>query len=291
MTRGGYSNGPLLKKTVREVGADRVTSLSASAAYNFFFSLFPLLLFLAPLLSLIGNKQAMVNFLMTQLTSVMPPDQLEAIRPVLQNIIFTKSAPGLLSVGLLLAAWSGSTVCGSLIGSLTTAYDVEETRSWIRQQAIRLDALRRQLVEPATQAFLRHHRDAGLAFAAGRDGEMQILHRREQLVLDRVGQGLQALRAAARLHRGLRQQHVLGRNQHLDRVGRRQHGGSWHARLRGGVTRTGSPQPAQAAVGGEAQQQAYGHCRNRCGKRPIVDEPAAGGEPRPPRRRRARSNA
>ena len=138
MTLGGYSIGPLLKKTVREVGADKVTSLAASAAYNFFFSLFPLLLFLAPLLSLVGNKAAMVNFLMTQLTSVMPPDQLEAIRPVLQNIVFTKSAPGLLSVGLLLAAWSGSTVFGSLIGSLNTAYDVEETRSWIKQQAIRL---------------------------------------------------------------------------------------------------------------------------------------------------------
>ena len=138
MTLGGYSIGPLLKKTVREVGADKVTSLAASAAYNFFFSLFPLLLFLAPLLSLVGNKAAMVNFLMAQLTSVMPPDQLEAIRPVLQNIVFTKSAPGLLSVGLLLAAWSGSTVFGSLIGSLNTAYDVEETRSWIKQQAIRL---------------------------------------------------------------------------------------------------------------------------------------------------------
>lgn len=140
MTLGGYRIGPLLKKTVREIGADRVTALAASAAYNFFFSLFPLLLFLAPLLSLVGNKREMVAFLMAQLTSVMPPDQLQAIQPVLENVVFTKSAPGLLSVGLLLAAWSGSTVFGSLIGSLNTAYDVEETRSWVRQQAIRLGA-------------------------------------------------------------------------------------------------------------------------------------------------------
>jgi membrane protein len=140
MTLGGYRIGPLLKKTVREIGADRVTALAASAAYNFFFSLFPLLLFLAPLLSLVGNKREMVAFLMTQLTTVMPPDQLQAIQPVLENVVFTKSAPGLLSLGLLLAAWSGSTVFGSLIGSLNTAYDVEETRPWIRQQAIRLGA-------------------------------------------------------------------------------------------------------------------------------------------------------
>ncbi|HET9423805.1 MAG TPA: YihY/virulence factor BrkB family protein [Gemmatimonadaceae bacterium] len=138
MTLGGYRIGPLLRKTAREIGSDHVTSLAASAAYNFFFSLFPLLLFLAPLLSLVGNKQRMVDFLMARLTSVMPPSQLDAIRPALENIVFTDSAPGLLSAGLLLAAWSGSTVFGSLIGSLNTAFDVEETRPWVRQQLIRL---------------------------------------------------------------------------------------------------------------------------------------------------------
>ena len=138
MTLGGFRLGPLLKNTAREIGADRVTSLAASAAYNFFFSLFPLLLFLAPLLSVIGDKEAMVSFLMTQLTSVMPRDQLEALQPVLTNIVFAKNAAGLMSIGALLAAWSGSTVFGSLIGSLNTAYDVEETRPWWKQQAIRL---------------------------------------------------------------------------------------------------------------------------------------------------------
>src|SRR3982751_6042829 len=94
----GYNVGPLLKKTASEIGADSVTSLAASAAYNFFFSLFPLLLFLAPLLSLVGNPQQMVNFMMNQLTSVMPPQQLQAMRPLLENIIFAKSAPTLLSI-------------------------------------------------------------------------------------------------------------------------------------------------------------------------------------------------
>jgi membrane protein len=134
----GYNVGPLLKKTASEIGADSVTSLAASAAYNFFFSLFPLLLFLAPLLSLVGNPQQMVNFMMNQLTSVMPPQQLQAMRPLLENIIFAKSAPTLLSIGLLLAAWSGSTVFGSLINSLNRAYDVDESRSWVKQQLIRL---------------------------------------------------------------------------------------------------------------------------------------------------------
>ncbi|HEY5060277.1 MAG TPA: YihY/virulence factor BrkB family protein [Gemmatimonadaceae bacterium] len=134
----GYRVGPLLKKTIREVGEDNVTTLAASAAYNFFFSLFPLLLFLAPLLSLVGNKQQLVGFLMAQLTSALPPDEVKAFAPILQNVVFSSTAPGLMSIGLLLAAWSGSNIFGTLMGALNTAYDVQESRSWIKQQLIRL---------------------------------------------------------------------------------------------------------------------------------------------------------
>lgn len=134
----GYRVGPLLRKTASEIGADQVTSLAASAAYNFFFSLFPLLLFLAPLLSLVGDKTRTISFLMAQLTSVLPPDQVKALQPVLEGIVFAKSAPTLMSIGLLLAAWSGSNIFGTLIGALNQAFDVTETRSWIKQQLIRL---------------------------------------------------------------------------------------------------------------------------------------------------------
>jgi membrane protein len=134
----GFHVGPLLKKTFREIGEDGVTTLAASSAYNFFFSLFPLLLFLAPLLSLIGDNQRTVGWLMSQLTSVLPPEQLKAIRPVLDNVVFSSSAPRLMSLGLLLAVWSGSNIFGTLMGALNTAYDVTETRSWIKQQMIRV---------------------------------------------------------------------------------------------------------------------------------------------------------
>src|SRR6185295_9909358 len=49
-------------------------------------------------------------------------------------------APGLMSIGLILAAWSGSNVFGTLMNALNVAYDVEETRSWIRQQVIRISS-------------------------------------------------------------------------------------------------------------------------------------------------------
>src|ERR1051325_7660076 len=156
MTLAGYKIGPLLKKTVREIGAHRVPSLAASAAYNFFFSLFPLLLFLAPLLSLAGDKRKMIGFLMAQFTSVLPSEQLPAIQKVLDDIVFARNAPGLLSIGLLLAAWSGSNVFGTLTGALNQAFDVDESRSWIKQQAIRLSSfvLMAVIVVATTTIFL-----------------------------------------------------------------------------------------------------------------------------------------
>ncbi|HEV8217490.1 MAG TPA: YihY/virulence factor BrkB family protein [Gemmatimonadaceae bacterium] len=152
----GFRVGILLKNTFREIGEDRISSLAASAAYTFFFSLFPLLLFLAPVFSLAGNKERTVGWLMSELTTVLPPTQLEAIRPVLEKVVFSPSAPGLMSIGLLLAAWSGSNVFGTLMGALNTAYDVPETRSWIKQQFIRLAtfALGSVIVVISTLIFL-----------------------------------------------------------------------------------------------------------------------------------------
>jgi membrane protein len=136
----GFRVAPLLKKTFREVGRDNIGTLAASAAYNFFFSLFPLLLFLAPLLSLFGDKQRLVGWLMGQLISTLPADQLPAVRGILDKVVFADNAPGLVSIGLVLAMWSGSNIFGTLMGALNTAYDVGETRSWLKQQGIRLVA-------------------------------------------------------------------------------------------------------------------------------------------------------
>ncbi len=173
----GYRIGPLIRKTVREIGTDHVGTLAASAAYNFFFSLFPLLLFLTPLLSLVDDKQAMVGFLTAQLMSVLPPAQAAAFRPVFDNVVFASNAPGLMSVGLLLAAWSGSNVFGTLMDALNTAYDVQETRPWIKQQLIRLAAFvaGMLIIVLSTLIFLRGEAIADRVGGLLRLGSMPIL--------------------------------------------------------------------------------------------------------------------
>ena len=134
----GYNVGTLLKRTSKEVLADGVPTLAAQTAYYFFFSLFPLLLFLTPLLSVIGEREQVMGFIMTQLRSLVQGDAVRPFAEAIANIVYAKNAPGLMSLGALLAAWSGSNIFGSLMTALNTAYDVEETRRWWKRQLLRL---------------------------------------------------------------------------------------------------------------------------------------------------------
>ena len=137
----GINVVPLVKKTVKEVGEDRIPSIAAETAYYFFFSLFPLLLFLTPLLGLIGNGQQLMESMLSRLASTMPADTLALLRRVLQEIITSSGNAGIMSIGVLLAGWSGSSIFGSLMDSLNIAYDVTETRPWWKKQLLRISAL------------------------------------------------------------------------------------------------------------------------------------------------------
>jgi len=137
----GVNVVPLVKKTVKEVGADRIPSIAAETAYYFFFSLFPLLLFLTPLLGLVGNGQQLMESMLSRLSSTMPADTLELLRRVLSEIITANGNAGIMSLGALLAAWSGSNIFGSLMDALNIAYDVTETRPWWKKQLLRIGAL------------------------------------------------------------------------------------------------------------------------------------------------------
>ena len=68
----GFSVVPLVRKTVKEIGEDRIPSIAAETAYYFFFSLFPLLLFLTPLLGLMGNGQQLMESMLDRLSTTMP---------------------------------------------------------------------------------------------------------------------------------------------------------------------------------------------------------------------------
>jgi len=137
----GFNLVPLVKKTVKEIGDDHIPSLAAETAYYFFFSLFPLLLFLTPLLGLVGNGQQLMESLLTRLATTIPADALSLLRRTLSEIITASGGAGVMSVGALLAGWSGSSIFGALMDSLNIAYDVSESRPWWKRQLLRIACL------------------------------------------------------------------------------------------------------------------------------------------------------
>lgn len=132
----GYRVETLAKKVWSEVMDDNVLGLAAQTAYYFFFSLFPLLLFVAPLLSLVGEREALMNNILGQLAQSVPASAMEWIEQVVRGVVYTDGAPGLMSVGALLALWAGSNVFNALIDALNRAYDVEESRPWWKKRLI-----------------------------------------------------------------------------------------------------------------------------------------------------------
>jgi membrane protein len=159
----GFNVVPLVKKTVREIGEDRIPSLAAETAYYFFFSLFPLLLFLTPLLGLLGNGRELMETLLARLSATLPGDTLSLLRRTLDEIVTSNGNAGVMSVGILLAGWSGSQIFGSLEEALNIAYDAKETRPWWKLQVMRLVCLvaAGAVVIAATLVFLDGERIAG----------------------------------------------------------------------------------------------------------------------------------
>jgi membrane protein len=138
----GYRLGPLLKKTGSEVMDDNVLGIAAQVAYYFFFSLFPIFLFLAPLLALVGDKRETFNFLLEQAQQAVPGEAFRLVQGVVAEVVFSPSAPGVVSVGALLALWSGSNVFSALQDALNIAYDVErDERPWWKKKLIALACL------------------------------------------------------------------------------------------------------------------------------------------------------
>jgi len=135
----GFHVWRLLKAVGKAIWADNILTIAAAVAYNFFFSIFPLLLFAAPLLALVGNKQQVFNWILDQLAGSVPPAAYTLLKGVAHDIVFAPNAPGLVSIGAVLTAYSASNIFGSLMGALNIAYHVKnDRRAWWKQRLIQL---------------------------------------------------------------------------------------------------------------------------------------------------------
>lgn len=121
---------------LQEVLRTRVLTIGAAVAFFFLLSLVPLLGVFSALLSALP-----IPNLWDQLLGVMallvPPEAMVFVRSVISSVL-TPHPARILSIGILTYLWSAAGAFSALIEALNIAYDVQESRSWLRD---RLQAL------------------------------------------------------------------------------------------------------------------------------------------------------
>src|SRR5918995_545489 len=122
---------PLGKRAVKEFLDDDMSTYAAALAYHTMFALFPFLIFLLGLLSVLQIPE-FFTWVLDQARTAMPQDAYQRVEEVVTQIQ-GQSRGGLLSIGLLTALWAASSGMRALMNALNTAYDVEESRpTWQR---------------------------------------------------------------------------------------------------------------------------------------------------------------
>lgn len=129
--------GKLLNALRIRVSDDRIATLAAALSYYFFFALFPFLLFLLSLVTMLPGVGGIEDWLLEQAAQFVPDTAFGMLETTIRGIL-AQPRGGLLSLGAVLALWSSSAALAGVADALNVAYGVEETRPWWR---VRLRAL------------------------------------------------------------------------------------------------------------------------------------------------------
>ena len=126
----------ILRRTGAEVYASRCFAWAATLAYYFFLALFPALLFVVSLASVLP-VQPLIDRIAAILGHVAPEDVVAIARQQFVQITDRPSL-GLLTLSLIGALWSTSSGMTALVDTLNQAYGLKEQRPWWR---VRLTAI------------------------------------------------------------------------------------------------------------------------------------------------------
>ncbi|WHY57269.1 YihY/virulence factor BrkB family protein [Peribacillus simplex] len=120
------------KKLIKEIKEDRVTGLAAEQAYYYLLALFPLLILL---LSILPYLNIDIQTALDTIKTFMPAETMEVVEKNIINILSERNG-SLLTFGFLGTIWSASNGMNAFIHSMNIAYDVEETRNFIKARII-----------------------------------------------------------------------------------------------------------------------------------------------------------
>ncbi|WP_181133565.1 YihY/virulence factor BrkB family protein [Rathayibacter sp. AY2B7] len=105
--------GYVLKKTLREFGADQCTDIAAGLTYYAVLALFPGLLAIVSILGLFGQAETTTSTVLDLLGGFVSADVLDTVRGPLQELTSAPAAGLAFVTGVLGALWSASGYVGA----------------------------------------------------------------------------------------------------------------------------------------------------------------------------------
>ncbi|MGH2610624.1 MAG: YihY/virulence factor BrkB family protein, partial [Tepidiformaceae bacterium] len=133
----------LAGRAAGEFGRDHCSHLAAGISYYALFSIFPLLVFIAGVAGLVLQDADAERDLVDAILDSVPVDEDEGREDIEEAVHdLAGSSSGLLGlIGLVLTAWSASTMFGAVRRSISIAYDVEVHRPFVQQKLVDLGLL------------------------------------------------------------------------------------------------------------------------------------------------------
>ncbi|WP_064504062.1 YihY/virulence factor BrkB family protein [Alkalihalobacillus trypoxylicola] len=113
-----------------QIKTNPILDWSATLAYYFMLSIFPLLIFL---IALIPYFQLDISQIEMFINDYLPQELAEIITTVVLDTISTQRG-GLLSLGIIATLWSASNGINAFIRAINRSYNIEETRNFLRQR-------------------------------------------------------------------------------------------------------------------------------------------------------------
>lgn len=135
---GGLRFWDLARRVAHAVDEDALLDYASGLAFNFLLALFPLLLFMLALFGLFASRSSeLQTSLLSYFGDFLPPSAFQLLNATTAELAKSSSG-GKLTFGIVLALWFGSGGISSMISALNAAYNVRESRSWIRIRATAL---------------------------------------------------------------------------------------------------------------------------------------------------------
>ncbi|HUP20805.1 MAG TPA: YihY/virulence factor BrkB family protein, partial [Gemmatimonadota bacterium] len=123
-------------RIVGEAREDGLTGEAAKVAYYFFLSIWPLFLGLFAFTGIFGGEPAF-EWIMGWVQKLLPEAPTRFLERYVREIT-EQSRPDMLSLGVVLLLWSGSSIFTALADGLNTIYDIGEGRTWWRKRLLAL---------------------------------------------------------------------------------------------------------------------------------------------------------